>query len=433
MKNKLLLIIIVFIRVNIIYSQQTTWTELNSGVTTTLTSVWCYQPPSCVWVCGYSGTVLKSTNLGINWVNLTGNGIPTNVQLINICSPANYSNIAFTAGYLGSDTWVWRTTNGGINWTQIFYQAGGFINSVWMINNNIGFMMGDPVGQRWSLWKTTNGGTLWDSTGLFLPQSGSETGYNNSMFIYYPKIWFGTNNSRIYYSTNFGNNWTIQSVPDIYSYAIGGNPLVHFELFFGGGYLFKTTNDGMNWIQINSIGGGDFAGIGTTPLPVDYPQYQLVWYIRNSNQIYFGLSSGTNWVIEYTNPTASMKYHHLSFAQAGYRMFAVGTLGKISVRDLPYQVKKISTEIPPDFKLFQNYPNPFNQSTVIEFQCPVRSKIILEIYDISGKLISVLTNNEYDAGKYQIKFSGNYLSSGIYFIKLIAENFTQTRWMVLIK
>ncbi|MCX7833792.1 MAG: T9SS type A sorting domain-containing protein [Ignavibacteria bacterium] len=432
MKN-ILILMFVFLTYTITYSQPSYWSECNSGVTTTLTSAWALLSSDAVWVCGYSGTVLKSTNFGFNWVNLTGNGIPTNVQLINICGVSGNKNIALTAGYLGSDTWVWRTTNGGINWVQVFYQASGFINSIWMFDQSLGFMMGDPVGQRWSLWKTTNGGFSWDSTGLYLPQAGSETGYNNSMFCYYPKIWFGTNNSRIYYSTNLGNSWIIQTVPEVNSFAIAMNPIVPHVAFFGGVNLYRSTNQGTNWILINSPGSGNFGGISTTPLPVENPQYDIVWYVRSSNVVYISYNGGENWSVDYTNPTTTMVYRHLSFSFAGSKMFAVGTLGKISVRDLPYHIKKINSEIPIHFNLFQNYPNPFNQSTIIEFECPYRSRVVLEVYDISGRLISTLINDEYEQGKYQIQFTGAYLTSGVYFYRMVSDNFSQTKRMIIIK
>ncbi len=430
MKNKLILI--VFLCVNVIYSQPTLWSEANSGVTTTLTSVWCYGP-STVWVCGYSGTVLKSINMGIQWINLTGNGIPTNVQLINICGVHNNNNIALTAGYSGSDTWVWRTSNGGLNWTQVFYQQGGFINAVYMFSEFSGFMMGDPVGQRWSLWKTTNGGINWDSTGLYLPQSGSETGYNNCMFCYYPNIWFGTNNSRIYYSTNLGSSWSTQITPEVNCYTIAGSAIGSTNMYFGGTNLYKSTNNGVNWFLLNSVGAGNFGGISTSPVPAESPQLGFVWYVRSSNVVYFSIDAGYNWISEYTNPTASMVYRHLSFAVPGYRLFAVGTLGKISVRDLLYSVKKIGSEIPTDFKLSQNYPNPFNQTTIIEFQCPVRCNVFLEVYDLSGRLISTLACGEFQPGIYRTKFSGELLSSGTYFYRFKTKNFSETKRMILIK
>ncbi|MBK8549778.1 MAG: hypothetical protein IPL53_01455 [Ignavibacteria bacterium] len=197
MLKKIYNLIAILFFANISFSNSLLWIEQTSGTTQTLTSVHSVTPQS-VWVCGYGGTVLRSTNRGVNWINVSGNGIPSNTQLINIVSGSD-GNIALTAGYVGANTFVYRTSNGGANWTQVFTQSNGFINAL-HYNNFFtaadGFMMGDPVGGRWSLWKTTNGGVNWDSTGLYLPQIGTEAGWVNSLFSIDNKIWFGTSNSK---------------------------------------------------------------------------------------------------------------------------------------------------------------------------------------------------------------------------------------------
>ncbi|HSM62390.1 MAG TPA: hypothetical protein VK833_00475, partial [Gillisia sp.] len=86
-----------------------------------------------------------------------------------------------------------------------------------------GFLTGDPVGGRWSNFRTTDGGATWDSTGLFLAQNGSEAGWNNSLFVTGSKFYFGTNNSRIYYSPDNGASWTSQSMPLTNSFGIWFN------------------------------------------------------------------------------------------------------------------------------------------------------------------------------------------------------------------
>ena len=87
------------------------------------------------------------------------------------------------------------------------------------------------------------------------------------------------------------------------------------------------------------------------------------------------------------------------------------------------------------FELKQNYPNPFNPSTKIEFYLPESGKVSLKIYDITGKEITTLINEEKPAGKYTIEFSsaGKNLASGVYFYKLSTENAATTKSMVLLK
>ncbi len=91
------------------------------------------------------------------------------------------------------------------------------------------------------------------------------------------------------------------------------------------------------------------------------------------------------------------------------------------------------TIIPHEFDLHQNYPNPFNPSTVIEFALPVKSKVELSVYNILGEKIVTLVNEEKDAGNYHVPFNANNLSSGIYFYKLQANEFIQTKKMILLK
>ena len=88
---------------------------------------------------------------------------------------------------------------------------------------------------------------------------------------------------------------------------------------------------------------------------------------------------------------------------------------------------------PTQFILEQNYPNPFNPSTSINYSIPVSSFVILKVYDVLGKEITTLTNEEKPAGSYEINFSKEDLTSGIYFYKLQTENFVEIKKMILIK
>ena len=99
----------------------------------------------------------------------------------------------------------------------------------------------------------------------------------------------------------------------------------------------------------------------------------------------------------------------------------------------PIGITPISTEIPGDFKLNQNYPNPFNPVTNITFDIPKSSFVKLSIFEVSGKMIEVPVNQDLSAGSYNVDFDASQLSSGIYFYKLEAGEFTQTKKMMVIK
>ena len=85
------------------------------------------------------------------------------------------------------------------------------------------------------------------------------------------------------------------------------------------------------------------------------------------------------------------------------------------------------------FELFQNYPNPFNPTTKIKYEIPEMSFVTIKVYDVLGKEIATLVNEEKLSGNYETEFNGNVLASGIYYYRIIAGEFSQTRKMVLIK
>lgn len=94
--------------------------------------------------------------------------------------------------------------------------------------------------------------------------------------------------------------------------------------------------------------------------------------------------------------------------------------------------------LPNNYMLYQNYPNPFNPSTVIRFELPIKTKVELKIYDILGELINSLVDEEKQPGRYEItwdgkNFLGQKVSSGIYFYRLKADNFNETKKMILLK
>ena len=88
---------------------------------------------------------------------------------------------------------------------------------------------------------------------------------------------------------------------------------------------------------------------------------------------------------------------------------------------------------PKYFELKQNYPNPFNPVTTIKFQVPNRSLVVLKIYDITGKEVKTLINEEKESGSYQIQFNASALASGTYFYRLQSGSFVETKKMILLK
>lgn len=105
----------------------------------------------------------------------------------------------------------------------------------------------------------------------------------------------------------------------------------------------------------------------------------------------------------------------------------------LRVVQIPIGIVKNSNSIPSRFQLYQNYPNPFNPITRISFDIPKRGLVVLKIFDILGREVSVLVNEFKQPGRYNINFNSENIASGVYFFRLTAGEFTETRKMMLIK
>ncbi len=105
----------------------------------------------------------------------------------------------------------------------------------------------------------------------------------------------------------------------------------------------------------------------------------------------------------------------------------------LKVSNLPTAVEDEVNSVVDNFTLEQNYPNPFNPSTSIRYQVSSSSNISLKVYDILGKEIATLINEEKPAGNYEVNFNAAGLSSGVYFYKLHAGSLVETKKMILMK
>jgi len=96
-------------------------------------------------------------------------------------------------------------------------------------------------------------------------------------------------------------------------------------------------------------------------------------------------------------------------------------------------ITKLGSEIPSKYDLYQNYPNPFNPSTNIKFDLVKNGFVKLEVFDITGKVVNTLVNGKLEAGKYEFTMLASGMPSGVYFYKIEAGDFIQTRRMILLK
>jgi len=437
MKRKILLFCIIILFISRYMSAQQWWVEQNSGVNSRLNSAYTGYFTSDGWVCGNNGTVLKTGNYGNTWVNVSGNGIPADVSLVTIKAGWFNTYIVLTAGNRGDTTFVYRSTNQGGSWTQVFRQNNGRLNAISnMLNNGKVFMQGNPVGNRWSVWKSTNGGLTWDSSGMHLVQAGNETSANNSIVCTENSIVFGTDNGRLYFSSNNGANWrTIltpgETEPLAVDFTIWNDSTLR-GYTGGNGIILYTSNSGYNWEALPALQGSGIVGsITKRGLPVDIMDSYQVIYVRNDSKIYKKFP-GSGWYTEYTAPSGN--YTYTTKPAGENNVWAVRDNGGISYCNCPLAGVNGNGNNPPGkFNLYQNYPNPFNPSTMIQFDIPKSSKVTLKVYDTNGKELNTIVDMDLNQGQYSFEWNGTKFASGVYFYKLITSDFTETKKMVLIK
>lgn len=97
------------------------------------------------------------------------------------------------------------------------------------------------------------------------------------------------------------------------------------------------------------------------------------------------------------------------------------------------KLEPVTLTLPNEFELKQNYPNPFNPSTTIEYTIPENSRLSLKVYDILGKEVATLVDKEQNSGTYIVIWDAKSVSSGIYFYRITAGNYSDTKMMILKK
>jgi len=96
-------------------------------------------------------------------------------------------------------------------------------------------------------------------------------------------------------------------------------------------------------------------------------------------------------------------------------------------------IEEISSILPEKIILSQNYPNPFNASTTIQYTLPMQSDVTIHIYNLLGRKVETLIDKKEQAGYHQVIWQADDLSSGVYFYKIQAGDYIETKKMVLIK
>ncbi|MCI0473170.1 MAG: T9SS type A sorting domain-containing protein, partial [Ignavibacteria bacterium] len=294
---------------------------------------------------------------------------------------------------------LFRTTNGGINWEKrdSGIPANSYPDKIYFYNSRIGFayQSGDP-----NSYKTTDGGLSW---------SVSFSGGFGKLF--FRDSLNGYRSSQGFYRTsNGGLNWSKDSVP-----SAKGNV-----------YTRK-------WIT-------DFSLVNNDTIYAAGASVQFLTNFIYKSLIYKTTNGGINWGYQIPDTSYGSAWHDEIFAIRN-NIWAYTTYNNRGIYSstggdttIYVKVNNNSNELPTDFELGQNYPNPFNKLTIIKYQLSIKAGVLIKIFDITGKEITVLNEGKKLPGNYEIRFDAGSLGSGIYFYQLIAdEKVIQTRKMMLLK
>jgi photosystem II stability/assembly factor-like uncharacterized protein len=392
---------------------QSGWFQQTSGTTVNLYSVTFTNLNNGITV-GANGTILRTSNGGINWVSQSVGTAQTfnSVYFINV-------NTGYIAGNNGI---VLKSTNGGLNWYSQLIGTLQDLNSIYFVNENTGFV----VGYAGIIFKTTDGGLNWVS------QNSLTSNALNSVFFINANTGtvvgtYGT----VKKTTNGGVNWFSQTVPTT-SYELTSVFFIDSNtgIIVKANYnytrsIYRTTNGGNLWYEI-------YTGSVRSLRAISFVNSTKGYLIGDEGDVFVTSNGGANWL--YT-PSGVMNWLYDGIFVSENIGWAVGTGGIIlhTTTGGNVFVQNTGNEITEKFYLHQNYPNPFNPSTKIKFDVSNNSFIRISIFDVVGKEIELITNKNYPAGSYEFTFDAEKYVSGVYFVRLFSNDYTESRKMLLVK
>ncbi|MCI0448387.1 MAG: T9SS type A sorting domain-containing protein [Chlorobi bacterium] len=445
---------------------------------TSFNSAWCIAARDSVvhlvWFDNRDGNFeiyyRRSTDGGISWgadTRLTNNSASSGNPSISVTGLVVH--IAWHDFRNGtSEIYYKRSTDGGISWgadvrlTNNFDASefssvsvsGSFVHVVWQ-----DFSDGD-----WEVFykRSTDAGVSWsvdtrltnDSINSFEPSvsvSGSVV-----HVVWYD---FRHGQSEIYYkrSTDDGISWGVDArltndpaASGLPSISVSGS-VVHVVWFDNRDgnyeiYYKHSTDGGLSWETdtrlTNAPNNSWFSSVSVSGSVV-----HVVWVdFRDGNyEIYYKHSTdgGLSWETDtrLTNNSAASNYPSVSVS--GSVVHVIWTDLRDGNREIYYKrnptgnpvgIININSEIPKEFSLSQNYPNPFNPSTIIHFQLSINSFTSLKIYDVLGREVAALVNEQLNAGTYEVDWSADNFPGGVYFYSLYVNgSLIKSRKMMLLK
>jgi sugar lactone lactonase YvrE len=377
-------------------------------------------------------------NLGNKWIGAWGGGATkfdgTNVFTTYNTSNSNIPYDSVRSLSIDADQNIWVGTMGGgaakyngANWetfnTSNSQLPDNWVHCLWVKGGEdrwFGTLSGGLArlnGTSWNIYNTSNSGLPNNSV-----RSIAIDGDGN--------IWIGTYGGGL---AKFDGDasWTVYNtlnsqLPDnrVKTIAVDehGNKWIGTEI--GGVAVFKE--DGITPVELTSFSAIVFANnvelSWITETELNNHGFEL---FRNGSKIAFIEGRGTT--------AEKQKYFYsdndLHHGNYNYRLEQIDFDG---TRSMISEITVVLT-LPEIFSLSQNYPNPFNPATVISFQLPISGSVALKVYDLLGREVATLVNEDKPAGKYEIEFDASQLSSGVYFYQLSSGSFIEIKKMTIIK
>ncbi len=394
---------------------------------------------SFAFVGGMQDLATVATLNGSNWIAAVSD---SRFSCVDENNPSNMMGMLFYGPNIPHD--IRRTTNAGINWITNNVDRDQFggdvqddrVNPVYYYVNN-----GNKV------YYSTNNGVSWIQLGPALPFTVSRISvgrYTNPFAPVYAILESTTDKIRYYDQPS--NTWVQRqaSLPNNYFRKIGQHPNNNNVCYAYTYYnlatdkIFKTTNRGVTWTNItgNLTPGMDITGV------IPHPTNSNMVFAGSTTGMWKTTNNGANWYRWINGMPNMLEIQSIAFVDstiAGKFYIAAGSYGRsIWVReangDDPLTGNNSNNNnIPKQYLLAQNFPNPFNPATTIAYDIPKASIVKMTIYDVRGKEMQVLVNENKTAGSYRVSWDASKFSSGVYFYKIEAGEFIETKKMMLVK
>lgn len=233
-------------------------------------------------------------------------------------------------------------------------------------------------------------------------------------------------------STDNGTSWTQVDPRSIHGVSFYAFAVFGTNIFAGTDHgVFLSTNNGTSWIAVNTGLTSDSVNVLVVSLSGAGGKNL---FAGTRGGVFLLSDSGTSWGAVNTGGLTNINI--LALAVSGTNLIA-GTDGSgVWTRPLSEMITGVAdnrNRIPTEFALNQNYPNPFNPSTVISYQLPVNSFVALKVYDVLGREMEVLVNERQSVGSHSAIFNASNLSGGVYFYRLQAGSYSETKKLMLLK